>query len=600
MRDVTRWTVAAVLLSVACAAAATWPAFSSPRDTILCNFVHPDCLSNHWLLIWVADQISSGGSILHNDRYYWPVGDAPWLAGNGSEGFAYLPWHLLLGWPLASTVHLVGMLVLNGVAGWALARSAGASPAASLAAASTGALMLYCIHELGAGRFTQVSACWLVFFCAAWLRFLDEPAAHRAVGAALLLAVASFFYWYYGFFGVLAGACLLAARLPGWIRARDAAAAKGLAVFVGAFLALIAPLLWVFLKHWSAIPGTGEDVFPHPETVNDSTWPKGPFLVQGGRHAGLALPFTTCALAVVGLVRRDKRWLSVGLGLVVVLFVGLMAGGLVQHGPYELIYGLAGPLKRFWWPYRHVVALNFALVALAARGADLLVARRPWLGVLLALSIPLQLQLQGAPWHAQFSKAEMPEPFYVRLKDAPGEVVIEPPIAPQLASAQSHLIYQTLHRKALLSGHALWVDRVRPDAWDEFVAKNSFLTEMQRLERGELTDGVFRFRGEDLRALLDAGVGPFVVNREYFPVALKELVDAYGEVFIGLFGAPADQGKRLKSWDGTRWNGATEARFEPYTWPDALRPGGPTLAITGVRAPSNVFSVPAPEEKKKP
>ena len=30
-----------------------------------------------------------------------PVGDSPLLAGNGSEGFLYLPFHLLLGWPAA-------------------------------------------------------------------------------------------------------------------------------------------------------------------------------------------------------------------------------------------------------------------------------------------------------------------------------------------------------------------------------------------------------------------------------------------------------------------------------------------------------------------
>ncbi|MFZ5479388.1 MAG: hypothetical protein ACOZNI_21670, partial [Myxococcota bacterium] len=384
-----------------------------------------------------------------------------------------------------------------------------------------------------------------------------------------------------------------------WVRARDAAPARGLAVFAGAYLALVAPLLWIFLRHWGAIPGTGEDAFPHPESVADSTWPAVPFLVTGGRHAGLALPFTTCALAVVGLFRRDRRWMSVGLAAVAALFALLMAGSLVPNGPYEAIYGLAGPLRRFWWPYRHVVVLNVALVALAARGAEVLVARRAWVGVLLALSIPLQLQLQGAPWRVQFSKAEWPEPFYVRLREAPGEIVIEPPIAPQVASAQSHLLYQTLHGKALLAGHAMWVDRVRPDAWDTFVAGNSFLVEMQRLERGEL-DGTFRFDAADLRALLDAGVGPFVVHREYFPVALKELTDAYGEVFTALFGPPSDTGKRVKAWDGTRWNGRSEVTFAPYAWPKELRPGGPTLAITGIRAPSNVFSIPVPEAKKAP
>jgi hypothetical protein len=49
------------------------------------------------------------------------------------------------------------VLFLNGLAGYALARAAGASRPASLAAATTAGTMLYAVHELGAGRFSQVS-----------------------------------------------------------------------------------------------------------------------------------------------------------------------------------------------------------------------------------------------------------------------------------------------------------------------------------------------------------------------------------------------------------------------------------------------------------
>ncbi|MFN7147267.1 MAG: hypothetical protein ACK4YP_26100, partial [Myxococcota bacterium] len=381
---------------------------SSPTDTILCNFVHPDCLSNHWLMVWVAEQVATGGSILHNDRYYWPVGDAPWLAGNGSEGFAYLPFHAAFGWPLGSNLYLVTVLALNGLAAFALARAAGASRVASLAAAPTAALLVYATHELGAGRFSQVSFFWLAFFLAAWLRFLRRPTVLGALGAAALLALASLFYWYYGLFGVLAGAILLLAHAP----RDDRPPLRALVVFSVAYLAAIAPLLWVFLRYWSSIPGTGEDVFPHPESVGDSTWPGIPFLVAGGRHAGRALPFTTCALAgvaVIAALRRPadpdalrRRRVTFALTAVAVVFAALMAGSLIPHGPYEWLYGLAGPLRRFWWPYRHVVVVNLALVTLAALGADALLRRlRPTAraeeGLALAISIPIHLPLQPAP-----------------------------------------------------------------------------------------------------------------------------------------------------------------------------------------------------------
>lgn len=591
------WNALAVLAAVATALLATWAAASSPADTILCNYVHPDCLSNHWLLVWVAEQVASGGSLLHNDAYYWPVGDAPWLAGNGSEGFLYLPWHLLLGWPLAANVHLVAMLALNGVAAWALARAAGAPPVAALAAAPTGAALVFALQELGAGRFTQVSVGWLGLFLAAWIGLLAAPTVRRAAVAGLLLAVTSFFYWYYGFFGVLAGAVLLVARLATREgRADPGATARALAAFAVTYLVLVGPLLAVFLANWGAVVGTGEEVFPHPEAVADATWPRVPFLVTGGRHSGAALPLTTCLFALAGLWGpRERRWVGLGLGAVAALFALLMAGPLLPHGPYETVYGLAGPLRRFWWPYRHVVGLNLALIALAARGAVALCARWPAVGFVLALSVPLQLQLQNAPWRAQFSRVEGPPTFYEGLAEAPGTLLLEPPLAPSVASSQTALVYQLYHHKRLIGGHALWVDRVRPPAWDAFVAGNSFLAELQRFERGEL-DGVFRFEAADLRALIDAGLGVLVVNREHFPNALNPLVDAYGEVATQLFGEPTATGRRAKAWRVDRWAGATEASFGGWTWPARVRPGGPTLAIQGLRNPSMMFSVPPPPE----
>jgi len=574
-----------ILLSLACAVAACWSAMRDPAQSILCNYVHPDCLSNHWLMVWVAEQVASGGSILHNGRYYWPVGDAPWLAGNGSEGLAYLPWHLLLGWPLASNVHLVFILTLNGVSAWCLARAAGASTAGSLAAAPTGALSVYVVQELGAGRFSQVSVCWLTFFLAAWLLFLDRPSTVRAFAAAMLLAATSLFYWYYGFFGVLAGATLLAVKRGVPLRM--------LALFSAMFLVLIGPLLWVFIRNWTEIPGTDEGVFPHPETANDSTWPSVPFLPTGGRHAGRALPFTTTVLAAIGLWRRDR--VALALGGVALLFASLMAGSLIPHGPYEWIYGLAGPLRRFWWPYRHVVVLNLALVALAALGTETLVRRWRHAGWILALTVPLQLTLQRGAWHAQFTHAEVPNPFYREIAAAPGDILIEPPLAPQLASSQAHLLHQLDHRKTLLSGHALWVDRVRPPAWDAFVAGNSFLTAMQRLERAEL-DGTFRFEAKDLRALVDAGARTLVVNRAYFPLALQVVPETYGALFNGLFGAPIHTGNRCKAWDLARWDGREEITFTPFAWPPSMHFGGPTLPVQGMRAPSVSFYIPADDE----
>jgi hypothetical protein len=595
------WDILAIALSIAAAVAVAWVPASNPGSALLCNFVHPDCLSNHWLMVWVAEQLAAGTSILHNDRYYWPIGDAPWLAGNGSEGIAYLPFHLAFGWPAGSNAWLGLVLVLNGISTYLLARSAGASPPASLAAAPTGATLVFAIHELGAGRFSQVSFFWLAFFLAAWLRVLRRPSLGGAVLAAVLLAATSLFYWYFGFFGVLAGAGLLLA----FVGRGAGPPLRVLAVFAGTYLALITPLLAVFLEYWASIPGTGEDTFPHPEAVQDSTWPGIPFLVAGGRHAGRALPFSTCALALLALgsaVRGratppERRRLTFALAGVALLFAGLMAGARLPHGPYEWIYGIAGPLRRFWWPYRHVVGLNLALIALAALGAERLLQAFPRVGrpaaVLLALSIPAQLTLQASPWQAQFSLLDRSDDFYPSLRKLPGDVLIEPPLAPEVASAQTPLIYQIFHGKALLAGHALWVERVRPDPWDSHVSANSFLAEMQRLDRGELGT-VFRFEPTDLARLRDSGARTFVVNWEYFPVAAKGLPAAYEALFTALFGDPVATGTRLKAWDAGTWNGVAAVEIPRFEWPSSLRFGGPTLPLQAPRPPSVMFSVPAP------
>jgi len=582
----------ALLLALAGAALVAWPAVASWHDTIICGWVHPDCLGNHWLLAWVAERAAGLQSLVHNDRYYWPVGDAPWLAGNGSDGFLYLPWHFLLGWPRASTAHVVTILALDGLGAYALARALGASPWASLAAAPTAAMMVYGAHELGAGRFSQADFGFLAFFLAAWLKFCAEGTRRWALLAALALAATSALYWYYGFFGVLAGGTILLFRRP---------PAARLLEFAAAYLLLIGPLLYVFLSHYADIPGTTEDVFPHPEVAGDSCWPALPFLVGGGRHAGRALPLSTTLLAAAALfLRRDRLTLS--LAAVSGLFAALMAGPLWPGGPYELVYGLAGPLRRFWWPYRHVVVVNLAWIALAAVATDALLRRVRYprvLAALVAISIPIQLELFRAPYHATWSKAVVPTAFYTKLHGLPGDKLLEVPLTGGIAASQATLIYQFEHGKTLINGHALWVARVRPAAWDDFVAGNSFLAACQRLERGEL-GGSFAFDPADLRALVDQGLGVVTLNKEYFPVKLDGVVQAYDRVFTALFGEPAALGLRARAWDTTRYAGTSEVAVTPFTWPSDVQPGGPTLPVMSPRPPSMAFEMPGPPQSALP
>jgi hypothetical protein len=590
-----------------------WPAWYQPDRWLVGNWAHPDCLSNHWLLAWVAEQVASGGSLAHNTRYYWPVGDHPLLAGNGSEGFLYLPFHALLGWPRAVPPYLFLVLSLNGMAGWALARAIGAGPVAALLAAACTTIWPYTLQELSSGRFSQVDASWLVFFLAAWIRLLDRPSRGLALLSAALLAAASLFYWYYGWFGVVAGAVLAAGwslahrRLPPW---------RPFLLFALTFLLLIAPWAAFFARHWALIPGTGEVVlFPHPQAVEDSMVPAWPFWVKEGRDIGkaMALPAFLVAVGGIGLALAPRApWRVRALLLVGLLFWALALGPTFPGAPFTALYGLAAPLRRFWWPVRHLVVVMPVMGALGAwflSRAGSAAAQRLSLGrgaqAVLGLALVAALVAAIPLWYGQVGTTNRPvilrmnerPPVYAALADRDPGVLVQPPLAPETSGAQDILLFQRFHGKTLLTGHAMWVDRVRPDAWDDFVAGNSFLTVLQRLERGGLppaADGkaFVSFAPQDLQALLDQGVRWFVVDRTSFTFPLQPVVLAYRSLFDTLFGEPVLRDQGVWAWDARNWTGAHEARVPEFFWPADISPAGPEMPMSGRRPKSNILAPP--------
>lgn len=605
MQRLLRWIpwLTALSLGLGTALYVTNPAWRDSNRSLVCNWVDPDCLPNHWLLVWVAERLSAGESLLHNDRYYWPVGDAPFLAGNGGEGFLYLPFHVVFGWPGGVVWYALTVMTLNGLAAYALARQVGGGPWASLLGTGAVAFSPLLLHELSSGRFSQVSLFWLLGFLIAWLRLLETPTLRRAAGAAGLLAATSFFYWYYGLFGVIAGALLAGIAAIRQRQMRPGLPWPVFGAFCGLFLAIIGPWALIFARGWRQIPGTDEiSTFPHPDT-HASPWPpEWPFLIPEGHTAGLAMaaPLFFAGLlgaAVVGFPRRAGRardTATVGLLVVCVVFYGLSLGPSFDFSPYHLVYRWAEPLRRFWWPTRHAAIWQPALAALGAVGLTWLAARlrRPWLELVLTVGLlwatPWSLLAQGVRIDVVVSSMNVPPPLYPALAQRPGEILLEPPLAPQTASARQQTIYQRWHHKTLLTGHAPWVDRVRPAAWDDFVAGNSFLAGLQALERGE-SDGTFRFRAEDLRSLIDQGLRHVSLNRELFPMELGQLVESERALFNALFGAPVDQTRGHWLWDTASWNQTTEVQIPVFTWPSGVEPGGPSQSIRGKRPASAVF-----------
>jgi len=543
------WLPSAALVYLALALYQLYPAWLDPLHAVVGDWRHPDMISNHWVYRWVAEQLLGGGSLIHNDRYYLPVGDAPWLAGNASDALPHTLVAALLPWPASITAWCLLMLVCNGLAGFALGRAVGASRAASLLGGAFLALAPYVTYEMSGMRLAQAPLYWLVFFLAAWLHLLREPSIKRGVGAGLLFGACAFSYWYYGLWAALLGGLLFLARPR----------PRALLGFVPTALLTTLPPLLVFLSHWTEIPGAVEDLFPHPLAVQNALWPMFPFWAGQGEQPPLVLPVALVVLAGLGWWRgagAPKRTLTALLVAALLFYLLALGPWLLRldgsptgvPGLYWLLYAGSGMLRRFWWPYRHAVVVVVALVPLAALGFDQLARWLPrWsqvpLAILLTASLPLDLGLRGGQ-AAVYSSWFQPPQGYEELAELPGEALMEVPLAPELARSQQTLGYQWVHGKRLLNGHAMWVDRVRPPAWDEWVADNSFLAALQAYETGQ-GDGSFAFQAADIQALQDEGLRYLVLNGEYLPGKLIGLVPRYQELFEAAFGPPLEDHRRL-------------------------------------------------------
>jgi hypothetical protein len=318
------------------------------------------------------------------------------------------------------------------------------------------------------------------------------------------------------------------------------------------------------------------------------------FPVWGGTggYAGLILPLLLVVLAGIGL-RGPEAWLRRGLLSAAFVFYLLALGPRLLGvdgeasdlpGPFVALYGWTDVLRRYWWPYRHIAVLSLALVPLAGFGAQAVLARAgrltPLVGLGMVALLPGELALRGGTTTAAASWWEAPL-AYQQLADLPGEALIELPLAPAISGSQQALSYQWAHGKRLVNGHAMWVDRVRPPAWDAWVEGNSLLVGLRRAELGEL-DGVLEVDPADVAALQELGVRHIVLNSEYYPGALAQLLPVHNHVLVSLFGEPVLTWKNvLTVWDLDRYTGETAVVVQRFVPPDDY------LAVDGSILPRN-------------
>ncbi|MCB9764076.1 MAG: hypothetical protein H6739_30170 [Alphaproteobacteria bacterium] len=562
MSTARRDAVNAVVLSLG---GALWSLrFALGPDRVLGNWRHPDVLSNHWLLEWVAERLATGQSLLHNDAYYWPVGDAPLLAGNGMEGFPYAPFAWALDWPMSVTAFAVALLTFNGLAAYGLARAAGAAAAGGWLAAMAVAAHPYPATELSMGHFPQADLGWMMLSLAALLRFDDTGRTGWGLAAGLAGGVCALLYWYHGVFLGIAAVVLTLGRPLRW---------PGVLAGLAGAAAVAGPWLAVSLTHIEAVPGFQEATFPAVEATEATLlldWPVG---ALGPWQQGRVWPLAVALLAPLGIRRGGWRWAALA-----ALAFGLGLGGAL----YEAAYGWAALLRRFWWPYRHGALWLIAGAVLAARGVSVLPARR-WAGLLLGLTLPWMLTRTGDARPVRASPATLPPAAAEALAALPDGLVIEPPLSPRSSSSQVPLIEQRFHHKPLLTGHAPWVERVRPRAWDEAMAANPFLAGLQRWERGGAGDIPI----EGLDALRTEGAVYLVVNPGLFAQALAAQPDGY-HILGEALGREVARERGVVIYALDRAPPPTVA-LPPVRWPGGLKPAGPRHPLNGLGFPDATF-----------
>jgi len=572
----------ALALYLALAFLQIYPAWTDLDHGVVGDWMHPDMVSNHWLYRWLSETLLSGGSILHNDRYYHPVGDAPWLAGNGSDAIPFSLLAAVLPWPGSVTVWVLAMITMNGLGGWALCRAVGASPAAALVGGSFLVLCPYVTFELGCARLAQAPLYWFAFFGAAWVRLLKRPTIVRGVVAGLLYGATAFTYWYYGLWAAWLGGILLLFR-PRW---------QALVGFVPTALLTVLPPLWLFSRHWAGIPGTDDPTFPHVLAIASGLPVTFPVFAGDGPLKTIALPLILVVLALLGLRASGRRF--AGFAVAAVLFAALALGphlllpsgedtGL--PGPFLAVYGLLPPLRRFWWPYRHIAPLTLALVPLAALGAQSLIAGLGrWtpaaaLGLVALTSMELSARAGNLTVTASWWE---PPPVYEDVAALPAGALLELPLWGDITRSQQSLSYQWVHRRTLVNGHAMWVERVRPDEWDDWLSRSRLLSGLLAVEQGA-GPSTWSLTAADVDALRAEDLRYISLNREFFPGELASLHEHHVASLQALFGAPLIDDGGVRIWYLAQLTGATEIALPGWTPPEEYRTEASGLAP--VRAP---------------
>ena len=410
------------------------------------------------------------------------------------------PLDRLFGFPDQHNLKVLVILIGNGIAGYALARSFTSSRLVALVAGSVAVLNPLVIQDINKTGLRQVVLWWLLLYPIFLARVARTGALLDAALAAACFVMAAAWYWFYGLFAGLFTVLWLATwafetrpsprRVVGWLLPFGLAVGLGTTVFLTPYLSSGAesggqggaarlPELTFFVPFpaydtIAAAPlrpsSYRENVLSSLHRTIDSAWPAD--YVLNPRHGVGGFPIAVLFMGVIpaAFSPRGRRWLLVWLlfwlgSLGPFLKLGAMRdtaevvrlGDYVVRLPFTWMFQFIPGMSRMFAPYRLVSVVVVASVALMAISLDAARGRlRPLLAMAAGLAVILQpfyrfdlgnVAKEARPemWRIPTAVSAFALPsFYAKLDPRGWEGIIELPLEQQ---QDLFCLYQVFHRR---------------------------------------------------------------------------------------------------------------------------------------------------------
>jgi hypothetical protein len=432
-------------------AAYVWPLLGSLTTAIPGGPTDHDVATMVWNVGYVFRALTSDARLLMTADVLVPLGADLRLHTYGLlQGLAAAPVVPLLGVPGAFNLMLVGTLVLNGLAGYALMRREGGNDTAALVAATCLMLMSPLLDQLRVGRPTFASlwivACTLIVAGS----LVDAPRLWKGLLLGLVLVAALLTDFQIVFFcGVwLAIYGIARFRLP-----HAAALAVGALVFLIPFGVLFYP----------ALAGAAVAGYPQPVPADMREYSFRIWDYVDPAVVPHAYGFELGAAAVVGAIllwRCRRLWLWL-IGALMCLVLAL--GPFLQPTDLPLPFAFLStwpPLAQFRTPYRMAMPAALGLAVVLALVLTHLFARLPSRPAGIAAGVLILARLALAVVHDPLRVQVYPEyAIHARLASDPRPfTLLEVPVGVRSGierignGGEVLSYYQHVHGKPLVSG----------------------------------------------------------------------------------------------------------------------------------------------------